>query len=380
MNANLILQMIYVSFAKYAITELSVNPMDLCVVRTGSLGLLALCFAIYNKKSLFRDVEPSQRKLLVFRAICGGIGYASLTFSVSNVPIVMWTLTINTSPFWTSILGYFLLKETVSRFDIACILGGFVGVVILAFAKQSTTVVLSYHKAASPVFGMACALLNALCYSGVIVLTRKAAKIHYSLVLLSYGIIATFLYVVWVLIEFFISSPTPWPRIFYYDSTQWKYLLIIAIMNGVSMTFATLAFQKGKSSFVSMIGLINVVYAFIADITIFKTTFNYLHIVGAVIITLFNIVALCSKISGEKIELRTSTKLDQSIEKSDSLLRDTCNDIIQLQNIDKDGKQHVFGEIDHPPHHLSNVNNYNEIKFGSPRKAALTQPKMERKQ
>lgn len=50
--------MVFVSLAKYAMQELDVNAMDLCIVRTGSLGLSSLGFAIWCKKSLFRDVEP----------------------------------------------------------------------------------------------------------------------------------------------------------------------------------------------------------------------------------------------------------------------------------------------------------------------------------
>jgi drug/metabolite transporter (DMT)-like permease len=61
------------------------------------------------------------------------------------------------------------------------------------------------------------------------------------------------------------------------------------------MTFATLAFQKGKSSLVSMVGLINVVYAFLSDTIFFHISFTYIHIIGAMIITVFNVMAICKK-------------------------------------------------------------------------------------
>ena len=162
------------------------------------------------------DVEPAKRWVLIARAVTGAIGYCSLTYSVGNLPLFIWTLIINTAPFWTAILGYYILGEKVSRFDIGCLIVCFTGVLTLSAASEEAPS--SVLKVQYPLFGMACALLNALCYSNVIVMTRKVKEIHYSLVLLSYGLIATSLYTTWVLVEFVVDPESKaLPRIFYYN-------------------------------------------------------------------------------------------------------------------------------------------------------------------
>jgi len=219
--------------------------MDLCVIRTGSLGMLGFCFAHFYKQSLLYDVSWSEKKILSIRAVAGAIGYASLTYAVGNLPLLVWTLLVNTAPFWTAILGFYILKERISTFEFICLFGCFSGVVILAFASSQNEVNLTQQSyVMHPIFGMVCGILNALGYSTVIVVTRKVKHIHFSLVLLSYGIIATTLYTLWVLVEFATDSTWTevWPRIFYYNRHQWFYLALISIMNAISMTFATLAF------------------------------------------------------------------------------------------------------------------------------------------
>jgi drug/metabolite transporter (DMT)-like permease len=172
MNINLVLQMIYLVFAKYAMQNLKVDAMDLCIVRTGSLAVISCGYTYYYNKSMFRDIEPGQVKYLLARSLIGGCGYACMVFSVGNGPIVIWTLFVNTAPFWTSVLGFFILRETVSRFEILCIVGAFSGVFVLSFAKQSQVEDSVPDETQSHWFANTMALLNAVCYSCVIVLTR----------------------------------------------------------------------------------------------------------------------------------------------------------------------------------------------------------------
>jgi ABC-type nickel/cobalt efflux system permease component RcnA len=64
-----------------------------------------------------------------------------------------------------------------------------------------------------------------------------------------------------------------------------------------------LAFQTGNTSFVSLVGLINVLYAFLVDISVFHLSFNYLQIIGALMITFFNVAVIYSQLSQESRQL-----------------------------------------------------------------------------
>lgn len=230
---------------------------------------------------------------MLARSIFGTIGYGSLAYAVSNVPVVIWTLIINTAPFWTSIFGFLILGETVSCFEAACMVGAFSGVFILSMGKgQIQTERVLEH----PWFGTFMALVNAVCYSMVAVMTRSLKKQHFSLVLLAYSMVATPSYILLRLFQWHSDPDSKaWPSIFYYDMIQWKYLAGISLMNAISLTCATMAFQKGKSSFITLIGLINVVYAFVSDTLIFKTEFTRYHVAGAAVITGCNVIAIFGK-------------------------------------------------------------------------------------
>lgn len=57
----------------------------------------------------------------------------------------------------------------------------------------------------------------------------------------------------------------------------------------------TIAMQSERSGFVTMLGYIGIVYAFIGDLTIFHQSFGWLEAVGIVVILTLNIALLCSK-------------------------------------------------------------------------------------
>ena len=57
----------------------------------------------------------------------------------------------------------------------------------------------------------------------------------------------------------------------------------------------TIAYQEEKSTTVSLLEYIELVYAFAADIFIFGASFTILEIVGACIITFFNVVTLVER-------------------------------------------------------------------------------------
>ena len=56
--------------------------------------------------------------------------------------------------------------------------------------------------------------------------------------------------------------------------------------------YAIIAFQGTKSSFISMVNLINIVYGFIADALFFKVDIVIIQLIGAVIIVAFNFLGI----------------------------------------------------------------------------------------
>jgi drug/metabolite transporter (DMT)-like permease len=61
------------------------------------------------------------------------------------------------------------------------------------------------------------------------------------------------------------------------------------------LTCLTIAFQSDKSTTVSLLAYIELVYAFMADILLFDSTFTRMELVGAAIITFFNVLTIVER-------------------------------------------------------------------------------------
>lgn len=66
------------------------------------------------------------------RSFLGLITYTTLLMGVMLLPIFLANIVLNTAPFWTSLLAYVVLGEEVKKVEIICMIGCFVGVIVLA--------------------------------------------------------------------------------------------------------------------------------------------------------------------------------------------------------------------------------------------------------
>jgi drug/metabolite transporter (DMT)-like permease len=166
-----------------------------------------------------------------------------MVFAIGNLPLMTNSSIIHTSPFWTSILAYYINKESLKKVELLCMCGCFSGVIILAHSSQKpdeNSTGLAKDK--SPMFGMINAILCAWFYSGVIVSTRKLKEIHFSLMLFHYGIIASSLYLVYIVVQYGAKIVISYPNLlnldpfylFHYNTQQWSYLLIISLLNSIA--------------------------------------------------------------------------------------------------------------------------------------------------
>ena len=77
----------YAALLKYTMNEKRVNPLDICMMRTLVLFLFSIVLG-YATSCDF-NVPSNHRMLLFVRCILGTIGYTSITFAISMVPLVV---------------------------------------------------------------------------------------------------------------------------------------------------------------------------------------------------------------------------------------------------------------------------------------------------
>jgi drug/metabolite transporter (DMT)-like permease len=83
------------------------------------------------KKNVYDCISKPVAKALVGRTLLGFLGVVLSTNSVKELPLVLVSMSNNTVPLITAVLGYFMLKEKLGTFDIGCLAASFTGVTII---------------------------------------------------------------------------------------------------------------------------------------------------------------------------------------------------------------------------------------------------------
>ena len=82
------------------------------------------------------------------------------------VPLVVSMTIFNTAPFWTFLIGWIVLREAMSWFEIIALVLSFGGIILIAFAKQDARSFNDFNLEDSKILlGSGCLLITALLYA-----------------------------------------------------------------------------------------------------------------------------------------------------------------------------------------------------------------------
>ena len=85
------------------------------------------------------DVKSKDRFWFFWIIVFNCIGMVCFFIGLKFIPAAKATLTYSTSPILISILGVLVLKETMTRYEVACTLGAFTGVAFLLLSKAESS-------------------------------------------------------------------------------------------------------------------------------------------------------------------------------------------------------------------------------------------------
>ena len=94
------------------------------------IGIHIMIMNIAIKKHLYDGLNKKVAKSLVGRTLLGTLAVILSTNSQKQLPLVIVSMSNNTVPLITAVLGYFILKEKLTSFDIGCLIASFTGVTI----------------------------------------------------------------------------------------------------------------------------------------------------------------------------------------------------------------------------------------------------------
>ena len=147
--------------------------------------------------------------------------------------------------------------------------------------------------------GCCCILLTAWGFSFVNVLTRLMQKTPFAILMFYYSIIGFSITLCILMVEAAIKEQPL--RIFKYDFQQYGITIIASFINFATIASQTIAMQNDKPGFVTLLGYIGIVYAFMGDTFIFHETFNGMELLGVGIVLSMNLLLIYKKMKNPKI-------------------------------------------------------------------------------
>ena len=129
-NMFAIMQFLFLLMSKQTMKWYSVDNFDFLVVRTiVTLAVHTLTVLYYGKNI---KEAPDMNKWIMFRNIGGVIASGSQAFAISLMPITLYQVIYNTTPFWASLLSFILLKERIKSHEGYAMLLSFLLIILLA--------------------------------------------------------------------------------------------------------------------------------------------------------------------------------------------------------------------------------------------------------
>lgn len=101
------------------------------------LVLMGTLIGTKVKYYMWTSIPPNMTFPLLSRCATGLLAFFCMTTAIKHLPIVLVALIQNTIPIFTSLFGFLILGEKISRSEILCLILAFIGVYMLITSKNS---------------------------------------------------------------------------------------------------------------------------------------------------------------------------------------------------------------------------------------------------
>ena len=133
-NLSYFAMFFYNVLLKVAINKQGIYPFDICLVRTILMLIFCTVLMFASRESFY--IEKNNRCALFLRCVLDLICYIGCVFGLPLVPLIVMSTIFQTAPFWASILGYFVIGETISCFEIIAMFASFGGIICICISSR----------------------------------------------------------------------------------------------------------------------------------------------------------------------------------------------------------------------------------------------------
>lgn len=201
--------------------------------------------------------------VLTLRGIAGCLGLIGSFYTLQHIPLAS-AVTINyLSPFFTAILGIFIVKQSVRAVQFLYFALAIAGVFLLkGFDFRISTL--------DVIIGLGAALFAGIAYN---MIARSKGSEHPLVVIFYFPLLTIPVVGIYTLFDW--KTPI---------GIDWMYLLLIGICTQVAQYYMTLSYHSANLAKVASLNYLGVLYALGFGYIFFQETFNTMSLIGILVI------------------------------------------------------------------------------------------------
>ena len=219
----------------------SMDPIEIVFYR----NLIGVLIVLYSFKKFSVSIDTSKLHLLILRGVFGALAMVLFFYTIGTIPLGEAVVLNNTSPFFVTILAYYLMKETITLRIFFALIIGFIGIV---FIMKPFGVEISIEH----IFGVLGGFFAACAYATI----KKIKDIYDArVIMLSFMGIG-------VLIPLALFLFTPYVHFkIHTDIFIWALIVFMAIISTASQWFLTRAYSISQASIIGVVSYLNIPFA-----------------------------------------------------------------------------------------------------------------------
>jgi drug/metabolite transporter (DMT)-like permease len=216
------------------------EPIEIVFYR----NLLGVMIILYSLKKIPVSIDTSKLHLLFLRGVFGSLAMLLFFYTIAKIPLGEAVILNKTSPFFVTILAYYLMKESINLRTFFALIIGFIGVVLII--EPFGMSISSAH-----LLGVLGGFFAAAAYATI----KKIKDIYDArVIMLSFmgiGVIIPLLLVFTPYVHFKMHT----------DPIIWILISFMAILSTASQWFLTRAYSISAASIIGVISYTSIPFA-----------------------------------------------------------------------------------------------------------------------
>jgi drug/metabolite transporter (DMT)-like permease len=217
------------------------DPVEMVFYR----NVIGVIIILYTLKKVPVLINMSKLHLLVLRGVFGTLAMLFFFYTIANIPLGEAVVLNKTSPFFVTILAFYLMKESINTNTIIALIVGFIGI-ILVMKPFGVTISIDH------IYGVLGGFFAAAAYTTI----KKIKDIYDTrVIMLSFMGIGA-------IIPFLLYLFTPYVTFqIHTDPFIWFLLILMAVVSTISQWFLTKAYSLSKGSIIGVVSYSSIPFA-----------------------------------------------------------------------------------------------------------------------